>query len=58
MVGRLFSSKNKDHQKRNLIVFITAKTLSPEGATYKDVFPHFGFTVENVVSKVKGVLAK
>lgn len=37
-LGKLFRSNSKNSQKANLIVFITAKTLSPEGATYKDVF--------------------
>ncbi|OIO58551.1 MAG: hypothetical protein AUJ82_08490 [Verrucomicrobia bacterium CG1_02_43_26] len=36
-LGKLFSSKAKVHNKRNLIMFITARTLSPEGATYKDI---------------------
>ena len=37
--GRMFRSNNKNAQQRNLVVFITAKILSPMGATYKDVFP-------------------
>jgi type IV pilus assembly protein PilQ len=37
-LGRLFSSKGKQVDKRNLIVFITAKILSASGATYRDVF--------------------
>lgn len=37
-LGRLFSSKGKLVDKRNLIVFITAKILSASGATYRDVF--------------------
>jgi type IV pilus assembly protein PilQ len=37
-VGRFFSSKGKQVDKRNLIVFITAKILSASGATYRDVF--------------------
>lgn len=37
-LGRLFRSNNKNALKSNLIVFITAKTLSPEGADYKEVF--------------------
>jgi len=39
VLGKLFRSSTKDNTTRNLIVFITAKVLSPEGATYKDVFP-------------------
>jgi type IV pilus assembly protein PilQ len=37
-LGRLFSSKGKQIDKRNLIVFITARILSASGATYRDVF--------------------
>ena len=37
-LGRLFRSNSKNATQANLIVFITAKTLSPEGASYKDVF--------------------
>jgi len=37
-LGRLFSSKGRTVDKRNLIVFITAKILSASGATYEDVF--------------------
>lgn len=37
-LGRLFSSESKQVDRRNLIVFITAKILSASGATYRDVF--------------------
>lgn len=37
-LGRLFSSRGKSTDRRNLIVFITAKILSASGATYEDVF--------------------
>ena len=37
-LGRLFSSENNSVDRRNLIVFITAKILSASGATYEDVF--------------------
>jgi type IV pilus assembly protein PilQ len=37
-LGRLFKSSNKNSNSRNLLVFITAKVLSPDGGTYKDVF--------------------
>lgn len=37
-IGRLFRNKSGDTQRRNLIIFITAKTLDPSGSTYKDVF--------------------
>jgi type IV pilus assembly protein PilQ len=35
---RMFSSETKQMERRNLIVFITAKILSASGATYRDVF--------------------
>jgi type IV pilus assembly protein PilQ len=38
LLGELFKSKSKSVQKRNLVIFITAKIISPDGATYKDVF--------------------
>jgi type IV pilus assembly protein PilQ len=37
-IGGLFRSKNKQYSQRNLLVFITARTLSPDGATYDEVF--------------------
>ena len=37
-LGRLFRSDKTDMTARNLVIFITAKVLSPDGATYKDVF--------------------
>lgn len=37
-LGRLFRSDGKDNTSRNLVIFITAKILSSDGATYKDVF--------------------
>jgi type IV pilus assembly protein PilQ len=40
-LGRLFSSKGDDNQQNNLLVFITARTLSADGAAPEDVFdPH------------------
>ena len=36
-VGKLFRSKNNTTTKRNLIIFITAKTLDPDGSDYRDV---------------------
>ncbi|MGB0408458.1 MAG: type II secretion system protein GspD [Opitutales bacterium] len=36
-VGRLFRSNTDSEQKRNLIIFITAQTLNPDGSTYRDV---------------------
>jgi type IV pilus assembly protein PilQ len=35
-VGRLFSSESEETVESNLIIFITAKTLNPDGTTYRD----------------------
>jgi type IV pilus assembly protein PilQ len=37
-LGRLFRSDSKDKASTNLLVFITARTLKPDGATTGDVF--------------------
>ncbi len=36
-IGRLFSSQSDEISQRNLIIFITAKTLNPDGSTYRDI---------------------
>ncbi|MEO0510848.1 MAG: secretin N-terminal domain-containing protein [Verrucomicrobiota bacterium] len=36
-VGRLFNSTSDNLDLRNLIIFITAKTLNPDGSTYEDI---------------------
>lgn len=36
-LGRLFSSEGYSRERRNLVVFITAKILNASGATYEDV---------------------
>ncbi len=36
-IGRLFRSKSDTTTTRNLIIFITAKTLNPDGSNYRDV---------------------
>jgi type IV pilus assembly protein PilQ len=36
-VGRLFRSESEQIVQRNLIIFITAKTLNPDGTTYRDI---------------------
>ncbi len=38
VLGRLFSSKNVSNTATNLLIFITAKTLSADGAAPEDVF--------------------
>ncbi len=37
-LGRLFSSKDIDDKKTNLLIFITARTLSADGAAPEEVF--------------------
>jgi len=37
VIGRLFSSESDEITQRNLIIFITAKTLNPDGSTYRDI---------------------
>jgi type IV pilus assembly protein PilQ len=36
-IGRFFRSENDEVSQRNLIIFITAKTLNPDGSTYRDI---------------------
>ena len=36
-VGRLFRSDSDELSQRNLIIFITARTLNPDGSTYRDI---------------------
>jgi len=38
LVGRLFSNDGDKLNKQNLLIFITAKTINPEGATVGEVF--------------------
>jgi type II secretory pathway component GspD/PulD (secretin) len=38
LLGRLFSSKSVNDQSTNLLIFITAKTVNPDGAAPSDVF--------------------
>lgn len=37
-LGRLFSSKNSSERTTNLLIFITAKTVNPDGAAPSEVF--------------------
>ena len=37
ILGRLFTSKAIDVVQRNLIIFITAKTLNPDGTSYEEI---------------------
>ncbi len=38
VVGHLFRHDSDSTDQRNLIIFITAKILNPDGSTYRDVF--------------------
>jgi type IV pilus assembly protein PilQ len=38
VLGRLFRSDGRQKDSNNLIIFITAKTISAEGATVEQVF--------------------
>jgi len=38
ILGRAFQSKNDEVEDKNMIIFITAKVLNPDGSTYRDVF--------------------
>ena len=38
VLGRLFSSKSVNDQSTNLLIFITAKTVNPDGAAPSDIF--------------------
>lgn len=38
VLGRLFSHKARNHDTSNLIIFITAKTISAEGAPVEEIF--------------------
>lgn len=37
LLGRFFSSEGESRIARNLIVFVTAKTLNPDGTTYREI---------------------
>lgn len=49
MLGRLFRSNNDSTVSRNLVVFITAKTLDPDGSSYHDVIDPRVLNEMNVV---------
>ncbi|MFP4673589.1 MAG: type II secretion system protein GspD [Opitutales bacterium] len=36
-VGRLFRNQSEEMDETNLIIFITARTLNPDGTTYRDI---------------------
>src|SRR5690606_1635199 len=36
-IGRLFRSDSKDNDKRNLIIFLTARTLNPDGTSFEEI---------------------
>ncbi len=37
-LGRLFRSNNKEKNQRNLLIFITARTIKPDGGTVGEIF--------------------
>lgn len=37
ILGKLFQNNKSDSNSTNLIIFITAKTLNPDGSTYEDI---------------------
>lgn len=37
LLGRLFQSKSETSQKRNLIIFVSANLVSPQGQLYSTV---------------------
>ncbi len=38
LLGRLFRKDSSETEKRNLVIFITARVLNPDGSTYEEVF--------------------
>lgn len=54
-LGRVFRSKSDRVEQRNLIIFITAKTLNPDGSTYRDIIdPRVLNTMGIIPSDVPG----
>lgn len=37
LLGRLFETQSRAYTESNLIIFITAKTLNPDGTTYREI---------------------
>ena len=37
VLGNLFKTQDQDYTKTNLIVFVTAKSLNPDGTTYEEI---------------------
>ncbi|TVP77092.1 MAG: hypothetical protein EA353_11115 [Puniceicoccaceae bacterium] len=55
LVGKLFSRTSVTDDKRNLIIFLTAKTLNPDGTTYRDIIdPRMLEDVDHVESETPG----
>ena len=54
-IGKIFSSETESKTETNLIIFITAKTLNPDGTNYKDtVDPRVLEQMEIIPSEVPG----
>lgn len=52
-LGRLFKSESDDETQRNLIIFVTAKTLNPDGTSYREIidprtFHRMGLTEKDI----------
>lgn len=55
LLGELFQSSTKVTTRRNLVIFITAKTLSPDGTTYKDIIdPRVLYQMDILESEIPG----
>lgn len=59
LIGRLFQSKGETRQKRNLLIFVTANTISPGGSIgreqFKDMRPGSVYQNPEVISPGGGV---
>lgn len=43
LLGKLFRSKSETTQKRNLLIFVTARTVSPNGTRFRPAIKHGNF---------------
>lgn len=55
LLGELFQSSTEVTTRRNLLIFITAKTLNPDGTTYKDIIdPRVLYEMEILENEIPG----
>jgi len=55
VLGKLFQSKEIDSTRNNLVIFVTAKVLNPDGTTYKDILdPRLLHDMELLDSDIPG----